>query len=662
MDFLYFFAYYWSNQKEKSKDVNFIVPENNNDKPECIYSIEDPYVNKKFYYKKIFKIIKPTPKEKKKKSNKYYFEFEIGENKYIITFEDKETTFIYDVTLEVGKRIIDIQRKIPQNIIEYSEKIDIFIEALKEEGEEEKIDDLYKEAIKLYSEKKGFYFLISLFLKIYKKKDICSILLEIFRKMNEEQKQNENNMDRKSNLKNYKSKFQNIIKNEAEQLIKENKYNLIEFYGIILCYLNYYDEANFSLVIDELFTNNPEVLYEILLIYHTHFINPISQNFEFLNKFVVHSIDKKEFQIFQIGLNYIKDIETFINILEKNKDNIFKGFFKSDNTKEKEKFIVKLDKNLKFKKANNIDENKGDLTPNPEDESKKYFCNISNFDDKGKQEVNYNAPEPIKNNDLNNYSDDEQINESKNILKIIKNIESIINFSKSKNIFFVNFTVDFWKYVLNCHKKPKQDNIKICFELRNAFLNYHELVNLIFSNKAKSTIKKDANKYYEIDEFTFLLNQIINRYIKNNDDLSDIDKLRFITQYNPYYRENKYSNKVDSDIFDQFKLDNVDEYFIEDFRKQNFESVFKDNLHGYITKITSKIKTISNFDDVIKLVNIKNIKKIEDKKIFLDSLKKRYDIIKKEIETLSGKDLEKARKVIVELAILNFTYEEKKKN
>jgi hypothetical protein len=76
------------------------------------------------------------------------------------------------------------------------------------------------------------------------------------------------------------------------------------------------------------------------------------------------------------------------------------------------------------------------LTPNPEDESKKYFCNISNFDDKGKQEVNYNAPEPIKNNDLNNYSDDEQINESKNILKIRKNSESIINF-QSQKIFFL---------------------------------------------------------------------------------------------------------------------------------------------------------------------------------------------------------------------------------
>jgi hypothetical protein len=41
-----------------------------------------------------------------------------------------------------------------------------------------------------------------------------------------------------------------------------------------------------------------------------------------------HSIDKKDFSIFKISLNYIKDFETFIYFIEKNKDNIYKNFEK----------------------------------------------------------------------------------------------------------------------------------------------------------------------------------------------------------------------------------------------------------------------------------------------------------------------------------------------
>jgi len=83
--------------------------------------------------------------------------------------------------------------------------------------------------------------------------------------MNGNPKDNEKNMDRKSNLKDYTSIFKEIIK-EANKIIDDNKYNSVEFYGIILCYLNYYDYDNFSNILEELSTKKTKDLYEILLI------------------------------------------------------------------------------------------------------------------------------------------------------------------------------------------------------------------------------------------------------------------------------------------------------------------------------------------------------------------------------------------------------------
>lgn len=227
--FLYFFIKYQRKSKENPNDIIFVEPENKELKPEPIFVdevVDDPY----YYYNKIYKVSKSAGKGKK--GNNYHFEFEIDDEKYIIKFDSKGSTFIYDVNLDVGKRIIDIRRKINQNK-EYYETIEFFINALKNIGEEKIIDDLYKETIKLYENKKGFTFLIVLFLKIYQKEKLCSELIQIFKKMNENPKENEKNMDRKSCLRDYSSKFR-LIKSEADKIIDKNNYDLKEFYGIIL--------------------------------------------------------------------------------------------------------------------------------------------------------------------------------------------------------------------------------------------------------------------------------------------------------------------------------------------------------------------------------------------------------------------------------------------
>lgn len=72
----------------------------------------------------------------------------------------------------------------------------------------------------------------------------------------------------------------------------------------------------------------------------------------FFNKFICYSIKNKNFDNFKAGLNYIKDIEIFEEIIEKNKEDIFNIYNKAESDAEKKKKkYVKLGKNLKFTRA-----------------------------------------------------------------------------------------------------------------------------------------------------------------------------------------------------------------------------------------------------------------------------------------------------------------------
>ena len=235
-------------------------------------------------------------------------------------------------------------------------------------------------------------------------------------------------------------------------------------------------------------------------------------------------------------------------------------------------------------------------------------------------------------------------------METIKNINSIINFSKSKNTFFIYFNIDFWNYILNYFQNLEQINIWICFEFRKIFINYYELL----SRNGKN--KDIIIDYFERDEFAIILDKMIWKYIKNNNnDLASIEKLGLICKYNPYYIEEKYKNKLDCKIFDLFDLNDVDDDFIDEFRHMNFEIIFKDNINEYITKIISKIKNISNFEAAIKLINIKNI---QDKKSLLNCLNKIFDdIIVKQIEELTDEiKIKKVIEFIADFAIINYIY------
>ena len=650
-NFAYFFVFYPKTKKEDASDIEFVIPENKEHQPECIF-FEETYDSKTYFYKKVFRVNKAAAKGKKATS--YDFEFDTLDDKYHIFFDSKGSTFIYDVNLEVSKKILpDIKRKTIQNKIEYTEKMNCFEEALKKANEESKIDNLHKETIDLFSKKNGFSLLIALFLKIYKKKDLCSQLLKIFREINEKKpKDNEKNMDRKSNLKDYTSIFDDI-QSEAEELIKSNGYSTVDFYGIILCYLNYYDYNNFTKVMRSLLSQSSEDLYEILLIYTAHFKNKINEDLDFFNGFIKYAILNKDFPIFQSCLNYIKDYDTYISVIESNKEDYFERYLKANEQQKNERHIIKLDKNLLLKSNNDSKEKQAEAKTEAKNKNEVIITSTEANNTDTKKTLQQIKEE--KNSNI------EKKNMNHTLLKIIKKINSIITFCDLKNIFIIFFTNEFWKEMLNYCSEPNQDGIYFCSKLRDAFTLYHNLVIKIFEKKEKKkfTIKNEAMNYFDNDEFAFILDHIIRKYIDNNKEITNIEKLAFITQYNPYYIEPKYHSKVDADIFNSFDLNSIDDEFVEDFRKMKFEKIFEQNIGEFINKLTSKIKSISNFDAIIKLINIKNIK---EKNVFLDSLSKKYDsIIRNEIGLLTGKDLDEAIKVVAKISLINYIYQTKEK-
>ena len=639
--YFYFFVYYQRTAHEDADDLECVFPENKELKPLCIHN-EESISNKIYYYKKIFKA--ECSSQKNQKANNYLYIFETGDYKFIIKLDTKGNTYVYDVSLEIGKRRIKIIRNVPQNIIEYYKKMDFFEEALKKNGEENQIDDLYKETIGLYKKKKGFSLLISLFLKVYNKKDLCKLLFEQFRIMNENPKDIQEYNDRKSYLKQYIENFNDIC-SEAEKLIDCDEDYFINYYGIILCYLNFYDYNKFSDIVKKLSKSNPKRLYEIMLIFSEYFKNPINENYQFYNNFVKYAILNKDFPVFQNGLKYITDLETFINVIDENKDSFYDRYLNTNDDSKREKCILKLDKNLKIKNKSESKDNIDEKEEEPESiikegciiKEKNSLAQIKKQNDKKVEKRNKNSTMAI----------------------ILKKINSIIKFENetenAKKIFFIYFTNDFWKYLMTFNSEPNMDNIYFCSLIRETFIKYYNLVIEVFEKKAKFTIKNEAISYFERDEFAFILNQMIKEFILDK-KLTNIEKLAFITQYNPYYYEEKYFNtKVDAEIFDIFNLNSVDEDFIFDFRGMYFEKIFEKNLHEYVNKIVSKIESIENFDVVIKLFNIENI---SEKDIFLEALNKKYDtIIMPEIGALSDKKLNEAIYITAKIAIINFIYE-----
>ena len=294
-------------REEKIDFVGLNYLTQNKINPIIIYKKTIEKEDKTYIEEIVFKFKKsPKNKEKyegKKKSNestKYKIQLIEGEHTYNITFSLKDDCFVYQPELKKGNKYLEnpIGESIDQNIVPLYNKLDIFIEALKKDNESYKKEEkLYEDTINLYEDKKQFSLLVTLFLKIYKeKKDLCSKLLKIFSRINSEE-----NTDKFNDLKKEVKTFKEIFSN-ARDIMKENNYNPIHFYGFLFCYLHYYDKENFPKMIEKFYEENADILYEILIQYYSHFFNPLKQSQKFYNGFVQYALKK------EMKLKYFKRI------------------------------------------------------------------------------------------------------------------------------------------------------------------------------------------------------------------------------------------------------------------------------------------------------------------------------------------------------------------
>ena len=323
---LYFIIYYQRKQKENPEEI--IFSEECVHAPQAIFIKEIKTDNNKFTYKKVFKY----KNNEEKKNVELVFFFGEKKEKYIINFEINNKTFIYDVDLNIGHKFLDNipKENINQKIIEYEDKLELFLDALKQNKEENKIEVLYQETIELYSKKSIFSLLISLFTKVYQENKLCKSLLQIFYDMNikigKEEIRNNLNSDRNLELENEFNSLMTKVETESENLIKTNEYPPIHFYGLLICYFNYYDYKTYESLVDKLYKEQPELFYEILLVFFSHFFKPVQRdesNKEIFINFFKYIIYKKEYSYFKIGLRYISNIDTLIIVNNETKKDIY---------------------------------------------------------------------------------------------------------------------------------------------------------------------------------------------------------------------------------------------------------------------------------------------------------------------------------------------------
>ena len=245
-------------------------------------------------------------------------------------------------------------------------------------------------------------------------------------------------------------------------------------------------------------------------------------------------------------------------------------------------------------------------------------------------------------------------------------IKNIISYSKENSTLAVYIKDTFWIQLLKEYDIPDWENINNCFKLRKLFKEYNNLINILFPEETKTqeskkkkkentnqNIKENINRYFERDAFAFTLNQNIKDFfgIKKG-ELSNSEILGAITWFNPYfskepYDKEKFKNYRETYIFDYIDFSNVTKDFELNFKKMRFEEIFETNIRDFINKITSKIKDILTFGNIIKLIDVKSL---GDKKTdFYNILKDKYEhIIKDEIQTLKEDKLDNAVKIVSE--------------
>ena len=650
-----------SQQKEKDKDIYFIIL-NPIDREEKIDFTKLKYVSNivpSIIYQntmeelKLEEIVFKFQRKKKKKQKKegdtdnnedkgkneediklekeYSIKYFSGVHWFEISFDSKKKSFIYSPNLDEGNIFIDaIPEPIDQEIIPLYKKLNIFEKALENNKEIDKKEKLYENSIDLYEKKKKFSLLIYLFLKLYESnKSLCDKLMKIFFEINDK----ENNDKEKDLNKDLKS-FQYIY-SKAEEIISEKKYDPIHFYGVVFSYLHYYDKKNFSGLIKKFSDGNADILYEILIKYSSHFIYPLNQDQKFFDNFIKYVLKKDyKYLIFKRAMKYIEDIETYIFVINQNKNDIFEKY------KELKTKPIELGPNLKLVKH--------------------------------KKDIARGNNNPA----TNEYSDEEDntpgLNASQAIETecnvIIKLIEDLMKFSKENKILAIYLKVTFWINLIKQYDIPDWENIDKLNNLRELYKKYNDLINILYEKndkKKKEDIKSEINSYFERDEFASDLNKNIKLFFEiSKDKLSNAEILGTIEKYNPYFsiRDKAdieiFKNKRQTYIFDYINFKKITPTFIKNYKHWNFELMFEEIIGDYINKLIGKIEDIQTFGNIINLIEINRIKE-EMQREYFKKLKEKYKlVIENDIKNIKSKDqLNNAVSITAEFVSKLFLYE-----
>ncbi len=583
--------------KENSKEIYFLIFFKEKINSEEIKfqnneSIEFIFLNDENISEKEFKLIVFKQKiENDKKRKEITIDFNLNDDKYIINFVIlKESFFVFDLNLKVHDGFYQRDKDIPQNGLEYFDKIKIFIKSLKQNKEEKKIPLLYYDAINLYSENPNFSFLIKLFIKTYENKDLCLLLLKKFVSTINNKKQMNSIIE--EDLKIFKEDIFTISE-EAENLITNFSYEPINFYGLILCYFNNYDYENFISLFNILYNNHKEILFQILIIFESYFKCKIKCEFNFFDDFINYSISKKFNEFVNNCLIYLKDINLYLKVLEKNKEKIItiKNFHPLK--------IIDIDKNTKLNIKEIID----------------LIEKIISFSENEKKLLIFFTNEFWK-NIIVNYSTATK--------------ENITICFKLRNLF-----ERYYNLVIKNEKKENEIIYSEATELHNIEY-YGSLLDKIILNFI------EIEKNIDNDDIISLITSYDIYYADNktNDE-----------------NEDKYINKRSLDIFNKFNFEQVEDDFIIKFKKCNFELKFKNQIDGFLLKIFDKIKNIEGLNNIIKLINTDNLKnkKIDYLNLLYD--KYDLLNINESINETEKEQEKKIEKIIDSLAFMtNFLY------
>ena len=529
-------------EKEGNDEVKF---NDLNNAPKCILTKKvEPNENKE-NKENIIKIFKYVGELK----DNSHFEFTYDNKNFKITFESiKDKTFIFDLILQEKKGILIFKSSstIDQKV-GYHDKLNYFIESLNKTNEDDKLDILYSDSIKIYSKKLDFRFLINLFINVYNNK-LCGNLLNEFSKNLDKSQQKENIL--KDNLENYRYYFDKIYKN-IDNIFDSNSSYITDFYGLILCYLNNFYIEKYNELFNDLYKKNKNILLNTLLKYKYYFKNQNELSIEFIDEIIKFAINKNYKEFKENGLFYLKTIEIFLDIIEKNKEKIIK---------------------------------------------------IDNF-------------EPIE-----LAANDQQ--ENIDLEKIINKMDKILNFSNEKKILLVNFKSSFWEIMAKKCSIVNRKNIEICFNIRQKLIQFNKIVNDLFGNKKDNPIYTEISKFYKKGLFIHQLDKSVKEYIETNDKITNNEIIYLIKEYDIYYKDKRYLHKRDPDILKKIDLEKIENDFIGNFQKMEFEKIFSHDLENYLLVLLNKIKTIADFDIIVMLIDIN---KLDDKKnYYLKLLKNKY--------------------------------------